>query len=171
MNARDMHNIVFNNVNNLLKALFEREEVFLAKRERNLIDKYAQTEGNKPDGFRHMGVIYSLLEGFTRTRGSYGTLPIDLIPEMDQVLAEKAILATDKERIRQALTLVLRDAKTFQDMRDALPNAMKDFIPNAQRLERTRPEAYTLLSNPRAHAQYMKLRDKIEFYIATRLLY
>jgi hypothetical protein len=56
-------------------------------------------------------------------------------------------------------------------MRDALPNALKEFIPGAQRLERTRPEAFTLQDNPRAYSQYMKLREKIEFYIATRLLY
>jgi len=80
-------------------------------------------------------------------------------------------MQADKERIRQALTLVLRDCRSFQDMRDALPNALKDFIPGSNRLERTRPEAYTLEDNPRAHAQYMKLREKIEFYIAARLLY
>jgi hypothetical protein len=163
-------NIVFNNVNILLRALFEREEVFLQKRERSMIDQYTQAGGN-PDGFRHLGVIYSLLQGGDKARGTYGCLPVGMIPEMDQVLAEKATMAADKERIRQALTLVMRDCKTFQDMRDALPNALKEFIPGAQRLERTRPEGYTLQDNPRAYSQYMKLREKIEFYIATRLLY
>ena len=163
-------NLVYDNVNILLKALFEREEVFLQKRERTMIDKYTQS-GGKPDGFRHMGIIYSLLQSGDKARGTYGCLPVSLIPEMDQILAEKAILATDKERIRQALTLVLRDAKTYQDMRDALPNAMREYLPIAKVLERTRPEAYTLKDNPRAYSQYMKLREKIEFYIATRLLY
>ena len=163
-------NLVFDNVNTLLKALFEREEVFLIKRERSLIDQYIK-RGGKPDGFRHLGVIYSLLESGDKARGSYGCLPTEMIPEMDLVLAEKATLAADKERIKQALTLVLRNCKTFQDMRDALPNAMKDFIPGAQRLERTRPEAFTLQDIPIAYRQYMKLREKIEFYIATRLLY
>src|SRR6188472_1986062 len=106
-----------------------------------MIDKYAES-GGKPDGFRHLGIIYSLLEGGSKAFGAYGCLPVQLIPEMDQILAEKAILAADKERIRQALTLVLRGCHTFQDMRDALPNGLKDFIPNAQRLERTRPEAF-----------------------------
>lgn len=170
MVAGNMHNMVFNNVNNLLKALFEREEVFLSKRERSIVEKYIQA-GGKPDGFRHMGIIYSMLEGSIKAHGTYGCLPVEMIPEMDQILAEKAILALDKERIRQALTLVLRGCHTFQDMRDALPNALKDFIPNAQRLERTRPEAFTLAGNSIAHAQYLKLREKIEFYIATRLLY
>ena len=163
-------NLVFNNVNILLKVLFEREEVFLLKREKSLIEKFTQS-GGTPDGFRHMGVIYSLLEGGDRARGTYTCLPVEMIPEMDQVLSERATMQADKERIRQALTLVLRDCKSFQDMRDALPNALKDFIPGSNRLERTRPEAYTLLDNSRAHAQYMKLREKIEFYIAARLLY
>jgi hypothetical protein len=163
-------NIVFDNVNILLKALFEREEVFLQKRQRSMIDLYAQ-KGGKPDGFRHMGIIYSLLQAGDKARGTYGCLPVEMIPEMDQILAEQATLALDKDRIRQALTLVLRSCHTFQDMRDALPNALKEFIPGAQRLERTRPEAFTLQDNPRAYSQYMKLREKIEFYIATRLLY
>jgi hypothetical protein len=163
-------NIVFDNVNILLKALFEREEVFLRKREVSMIDKYTQG-GGKPDGFRHMGVIYSLLQSGDKARGVYGCLPVGMIPEMDQILAEQATLASDKERIRQALTLVLRSCHTFQDMRDALPNALREYIPGAQRLDRTRPEAFTLKDNPRAYSQYMKLREKIEFYVATRLLY
>jgi hypothetical protein len=163
-------NLVFKNVNILLKALFEREEIFLVKREKSMIDRYVQS-GGKPDGFRHLGIIYSLLEGYGRSVGTYGCLPVGMIPEMDQILAEKATLAADKERIRQALTLVLKNCRTFQDMRNALPNGIKDFIPGAQRLERTRSEAYTLQDNPRAYSQYMKLREKIEFYLATRLLY
>jgi hypothetical protein len=163
-------NIVYDNVNILLKALFEREEIFLRKREVSMIDKYV-TGGGKPDGFRHLGIIYSLLQAGDKARGTYGCLPVEMIPEMDQILAEQAILAADKERIRQALTLVLRDCKTFQDMRDVLPNALREYIPGAQKLDRTRPEAFTLRENPRAYSQYMKLREKIEFYVATRLLY
>jgi len=163
-------NIVFNNVNVFLKAIFEREEVFLQKRERSIIDLYLKG-GGKPDGFRHVGVIYSILQTGDKSRGSYGTLPVSLIPEMDQILLEKATMAADKERIRQALTMVLRGCKTAQDIRDALPNALKDFNQDIQRLERTRPEAYTLENNPRAYSQYIKLREKIEFYIAARLLY
>ena len=50
-------------------------------------------------------------------------------------------------------------------------NAVKDLVPAIARLERSRPEAYTLAENPRSYNQYMKLREKIDFYVASRLLY
>jgi hypothetical protein len=161
---------LFKTINGLLKILFEREEVHLSNQEKAMIIRNTEA-GGSPDGFRHLGVIYSPLEGYARPRGTYNMLPISLIPDIDQLVADRALLALDKDRIRQALTLVLRDCKSIQDHRDALPNCMKDFILGANSLERTRPEAFTLEGNPRSYAQYVKLREKIEFYTAARLLY
>ena len=38
-------------------------------------------------------------------------------------------------------------------------------------MERSRPEGFTLMTDPRKTKQYQKLREKIEFYTAARLLY
>jgi len=161
---------LFKTINGLLKILFEREEIHLAKQEKDMITRNIEAGGSQ-DGFKHMGIIYSPLEGYARARGTYNLLPMTLIPDMATLVADRAVLTLDKDRIRQALVLVLRDCRTVQDYRDALPNCMREFILGASALERTRPEAYTLLDNPRSYGQYIKLREKIEFYTAARMLY
>ena len=161
---------LFNNVTAILKAVFEKEEAQLTKREHALIAKNAELSGPS-DGFRHMGIIYTLLTGTARRMGSYGSLDRSLLPTMETLLAERQTIEGDKDRIRQALAMVLKDCRSHQDMRDALPNAVKDLILECRSLERARGEGFTLADNPRSYTQYMKLREKIEFYVSTRLLY
>ncbi|RWB40487.1 MAG: hypothetical protein EOQ44_25455 [Mesorhizobium sp.] len=161
---------LFETVTALLTLLFEREEAQLSKRELKLIGRNVGL-GGSADGFRHMGEIYSELTGPGRKRGKYTVLHRELVPEMDDILAERKIVNYERDRIRQAFTLALRDCRSWQDMRDALPNCVKDLIPECRHLPRTREEAFTLADNPRSYTQYMQLREKIEFYVAARLLY
>jgi hypothetical protein len=163
-------NWLFETVTAILKALFEREEAQLAKRELSILDRNAGLTG-KTDGFRHLGIIYTQLTGAARPRGDYGRLHSSLAPEMDSIVEDRKLINFERDRIRQALAMVLDGCENLQDMRDALPNALKDFCAGLGQLERTRPEAFTLAENPRSYTQYMKLREKIEFYVATRLLY
>jgi hypothetical protein len=163
-------NRLYQNINAIMKFLFDREEAHLARRETDIITHHAMLGGSR-DGFRHMGRIYSPITGAGRPRGVYDRLHPSLVPEMGSITTARKILELDRSRIQQALFLVLKDARTNQDMRDALPNCLRDLIPACKGLERTREEAYTLRDNPRAYSQYMMLRDKIEFYVAARLLY
>lgn len=163
-------NQLFNNITAILRFLFDREEAHLAAREEEIIRRHG-AEGGSKDGFRHMGMVYTRLTGQYRSRGTYDRLHPSLAPQMGAILTDRKILTADKDRIKQALALVLRDTRTFQDMRDALPNSLHTLVPECKGLERTREEAYTLRDNPRAYSQYMQLRDKIEFYVAARLLY
>ncbi|ESX17861.1 hypothetical protein X766_15755 [Mesorhizobium sp. LSJC255A00] len=163
-------NRLFNTVTALLNILFEKEEAQITKRTNKMIAKNISL-GGSGDGFRHMGEVYSELSGVGRRRGNYSMLNQRLVGEMDAILAERKAFRNERDRIRQAFTMVLRDCRTFQDMRDALPNCVKDLIPECRHLERTRPEAFTLADNPRSYTQYMQLREKIEFYVASRLLY
>lgn len=163
-------NRLFTNVTTLLKLLFEREEEQLNRRALKMIPRNIAL-GGSTDGFRHMGVIYSELSGSMRKQGKYPPVDRSLTGELDAILAERKTIEYEKDRIRQAFTLVLRDCRTFQDMRDALPNCVKDLIPECRHLDRTREEAFTLADNPRSYTQYMQLREKIEFYVASRLLY
>ncbi|RUX60183.1 hypothetical protein [Mesorhizobium sp. M7A.F.Ca.CA.002.12.1.1] len=161
---------LFNTVMTILNLLFEREEEQLTKRALKMVPRNIAL-GGSTDGFRHMGVIYSELSGGMRRQGKYLPVHRSLSGEMDAIVAERKAMEYEKDRIRQAFTLVLRGCQTFQDMRDALPNCVKDLIPECRHLERTREEAFTLADNPRSYTQYMQLREKIEFYVASRLLY
>jgi hypothetical protein len=161
---------LFETVTELLKALFDREEAQIKKREQAMLARHIQT-GGSTDGFRHLGLVYSDLAGYSRRMGKYDRLHQSLVPEMSAILTDQKMVAADRDRIKQALAMVLRHCHSFQDMRDALPNCMKDLIPEIRNLDRTRPEAYTLEDNRRSYTQYMALREKIEFYVASRLLY
>jgi hypothetical protein len=111
------------------------------------------------------------LTGAARSRGNYSRLDPSLCDEMDAIVKERETVIRDKDRVKQALSMVLRDCYSRQDMRDALPNGLAAIIPACQGLERQRPEAFTLADNERSYKQYMNLREKIEFYVASRLLY
>lgn len=163
-------NRLFLTITAILSHLFEREEAHLAARARALLPKHAALGGSK-DGFRHMGFITTELTGSYKTRGTYDRLHPSLAPEMDAIMAAGKTIETDRAWIKQALAILLEDAHSPQDIRDALPNCMQGVIPECTGLQRTRPEAYTIADNPRAFSQYMRLRDKIEFYVAARLLY
>lgn len=161
---------LYNTITTILAALFEHEEKHLRNRSDAILERHIAKGGSK-DGFRHMGMIVTKLTGSSLPRGTFDRLHESLMPEMDTLRTEKKQLETDKALIQQTLALVLKDAHTPQDIRDALPNCVQDIIPICRGLQRSRPEGYTLLDNPRALSQYMRTRDRIEFHIGTRLLY
>ena len=161
---------LYNNSTTIAHLLFEKEEQSLLRREMELVDKNASL-GGSPDGFRHMGRIYSHLMGRARAMGQYKPIVLPLVNEISALGTERKILEADQERITQALVLVLRGTSTWQDIRDALPNSLKDLIPEIKDRDRTRPVAYTLEQNSRSYNQFMKLSDKIDYYVAMRLLH
>ena len=118
-----------------------------------------------------MGVVYSDLTGAARGRSSCPPLHQSLVPEMRAILEERQTLERERLQVGQAFTLVLRGCHSFQDIRDALPNGMHELIEGCKMLPRTREEGFTLADNERAQRQYQKLRDKVEFYMASKLLY
>lgn len=90
---------------------------------------------------------------------------------MMQHTKDKKEVEFDRLRVKQALALLLKDVRTAQDLRDALPNQLAEMIDQIKGMERSRPEGFTLMTDPRKIKQYQKLREKIEFYTAARLLY
>jgi hypothetical protein len=157
-------------VTGLIATLFEREEASLTRRIENVATRNSAL-GGSIDGCRHAGVVFTSLKGKKRSMGSYSRIHPTLVEEANLILEDQKILASEKAKIQQAFAIVLRDARSLQDIRDALPNAVRDIAPELSHLERTRPEAYTLADNPRSYTQYMKLRDKIEYHVASRMLF
>lgn len=93
----------------------------------------------------------------------------DLIPEVTKYLQDESIIKSDRTRIYQGLTLLLRECGSPQDIRDALPDQLASYIEFVKDLPRTREEAYTLRSNPNDYKQYLKIRDKIFVYLVSYL--
>lgn len=158
------------NVASISNLLFEKEEAHVTRSEYGMITRNAEL-GNSSDGFRYLGRIYTQLTGAARNRGQFDPLHTKLEADMNSLQIHREVIKADRDWIKQALMMVLRECHSYQDMRDALPNGLKEIVPELAGLSRTRKEAYTLLDNPRSYNYYIRLRDKMEYYIATRLLY
>ncbi|MEQ1950903.1 hypothetical protein [Mesorhizobium sp. CN2-181] len=154
----------------LIDGLFEVEERQLSKRRTKLIDKNTAAGGN-PAGFYFNGEIFAESPISPGLRRSLKPLDPSLLMEAGSIVADRKVINFDKGRVNQLLTMLLKDCHSTQDVRDALPNCMVEFLPGGSNLPRTRPEAFTLADNPLSYKQYMQSREKMDYYVAARLLY
>lgn len=154
----------------IITKTFEHEEKRLRQREIQLVNENHQLGGSS-DGFRHMGKIFTNLEQRLISKGRFTSVQPSMAHAVDLYLEDYNLIGYDKIRVNQAIMLVLKDTRATQDIRDALPECLVDVLPWGKDCPRTRPEAYTLVDNPRSYNQYLQLREKIEFYLASKMLY
>lgn len=155
----------------LIAALFKAEDQRLHRRELELVSENRKVSSEHYDGFFFQGHYYTDLDRNIAYKGIKSGLHSSLVPSMEQHIKDKKEVEFDRLRIRQALTMSLNGVRNIQDLRDALPNQLAEMIDQIKVLPRHRPEAYTLMDDPRKFQQYQKLREKIEFYAVARLLY
>ena len=155
----------------LTSALFMAETKRLKKRELDLVAENRSLSSEHYDGFFYQGQLYTDLDRSTVAKGIKASLHPSLVPSMEAHAKDKVEVEFDRLRVKQALALLLKDVRTAQDLRDALPNQLAEMIDQIKSMERSRPEGFTLMTDPRKIKQYQKLREKIEFYTAARLLY
>ena len=155
----------------LTNALFSAEIKRLRKRELDLVAENRSLSSEHYDGFFYQGQFYTDLDRSLAAKGTKASLHPSLVPSMEAYAKDKAEVEFDRLRVKQALALLLKDVRTAQDLRDALPNQLAEMIDQIKGMERSRPEGFTLMTDSRKIKQYQKLREKIEFYTAARLLY
>ena len=155
----------------LTSALFMAETKRLKKRELELVAENRSLSSEHYDGFFYQGQFYTDLDRSIAAKGTKSSLHPSLVPSMEAHAKDKAEVEFDRLRVKQALALLLKDVRTAQDLRDALPNQLAEMIDQIKGMERSRPEGFTLMADSRKIKQYQKLREKIEFYTAARLLY
>ena len=155
----------------LTDALFSAETKRLRKREFDLVAENRSLSSQHYDGFFFQGQFYTDLDRSLAAKGIKTSLHPSLVPSMERHIKDKKEVEFDRLRVKQALALLLKDVQTAQDLRDALPNQLADMIDQIKDMERIRPEGFTLMTDSRKIKQYQKLREKIEFYTAARLLY
>ena len=155
----------------LTSALFMAETKRLKKRELELVAKNRSLSSKHYDGFFYQGQFYTDLDRSIAAKGIKASLHPSLVPRMEAHAKDKAEVEFDRLRVKQALALLLKDVRAAQDLRDALPNQLAEMIDQIKDMKRSRPEGFTLMTDSRKIKQYQKLREKIEFYTAARLLY
>ena len=155
----------------LTDALFSAETKRLRKREFDLVAENRSLSSQHYDGFFFQGQFYTDLDRSLAAKGIKTSLHPSLVPSMERHIKDKKEVEFDRLRVKQALALLLKDVRTAQDLRDALPNQLAEMIDQIKGMERSRPEGFILMTDQRKIKQYQKLREKIEFYTAARLLY
>lgn len=155
----------------LISALMKPENTRLKKRELELVKENRKISSGNFDGFFYQGSYYTDLDKSVASKGIKSGLHPSLVPSMEIHVQDVKMVKNDQHRMKQALAIVLKDCRTAQDLRDALPNQLAEMIDQIKDLPRQRPEGFTLMADPRKFKQYQSLREKIEFYTATRLLY
>jgi hypothetical protein len=157
----------------IIENIFRAEHRRLATWINGLCRRNREAYGD-PDlkAFIYSGKVYKHSEDTTpdnecKRRGLHSSL----IGEMASYDMDKSVLGRDGSFISQALFTVLDDCRDVQEVRDALPNCLSDKLQSIQGLSRTRPEAFTILDNPRALRQYQKILPRIELDAATSLIY
>lgn len=161
-------------VNDLVEQIFIGEKKRLSRVEIALIDENHRL-GGPADWFQYQNKVIHKPETKCVIKGQVNRLHASLYPAMGEHSKDLNQVELDKNWVRQALVLLLRDCTSLQDLVDALPNSLHATLaavrPGAKHLKRIREETWSIQDNPRALAQYNKLREKMEFYNITALVY
>lgn len=165
------------NNNNYLCIQQLSSELFTAEKRRavSIIDVIFRDNRklmpNHGDGFSFAGDVYRPSDAPTRGKLVYTPLHISLDPRIREYMSDQAQVSQDKRLMEQTFLMLLSPCKTYQDVRDALPDCLQDALSQISSYMRERPEAYTIQGNERAMRQYEKILPRIEFYSAVRLIY
>lgn len=83
-----------------------------------------------------------------------------------------AALADDKKYFTQAFSVLFRNCKTVQDIRDAIPECLLSICPESlQKSKRTKEEGWTMRNTDVGANKFEKLKNKIYSYIGNRMLF
>lgn len=132
-------------------------------------DDYMRDSGREVRyGFIFDGYAYRMKDPPVLHQNLFG-LDYRLNDEMEAILEEWEQINVETRQFRQMLSkMVVIDDQTT---RDTLPEFLVNLVPHLACLPRLNQEACTIADNPSAMRQYQKLRPRMEFYAATRLIY
>lgn len=160
---------------NLIEALavrlFEPEYRRLGKEVERLDKLNQEIRGHRTQGFMLAGQYYFPPDCAYRPQAGQPSLDFSLSFHGQVFLKDKAHVEDDKQLIKQIIHLLIKDCDSIEDVRDALPESLIELSSVLGMIPRTRETAYTISHDPRMMRQYEQLLEKIDFYVATRMIY
>ena len=153
--------------NTFSNYLFQKDTERLQKRVLDLVKENHQA-GGSPDGFLYRGVFYNNLRSNIFSKGQRGNLMPSMEDSMIQYLKDVKKTSDDRTKVRQVLANLLLPCKSEQDVRDVLPESLIEVIPELRQMPRTRPEAFTLVTELH-RSQYAEFKDLISIYLMARM--
>ena len=160
-------------INLLMNPILEIERRRLNRILIDLNQRNKLLQRTKSDGFLFAGRFEfpAEINGARPTLAQRPALHTDLWPEMEDLIKERDRTKNDLTYIRMILVRLIRDCKTPQEIRDALPDFLVPFFPPGKLLPRMQGELWTIRDDERAMNQYKQLEEKLALYAASRLIY
>lgn len=156
----------------LMGKLFEAEQRRIDRSVEELDRQNREVKGHKTYGFIHQGRVFMPQNNpnIPDHRGRE-SLAFPLHKQGNMLVQDLRAVSDDKQMIEQLVYLLIKDCETVQSVRDTLPESLVGLSDELAQYTRLSQEGYTLDGNERAQRQFAKLKDKIDFYTATRLIY
>lgn len=156
-------------IDEILHSIGQADLIYIDSLIEDLIEKN-QPHSHSTDGFLFGGTFFTTLA--PKAARLVPKLPLhrSLYDQGQELVDASKELARDIQRLKQGLTVVLRDCETDQDIRDALPNSVRMVLPGLASFERTRPVAYTIMDKPLLFDQYAETERLLQYYLSSRML-
>jgi len=154
-----------------MEYISKGEQKRMEKAAQLLFEKNKELDPNNASGFSFGSYWFGppQLRGNSTILGSHADPR--LYHELDAFIKEWNKYQSEVLLMKQGLFMLLKDVRSPQDVRDALPNSMRGILDQTKTLERTRPEAYTLVEGTPHHMKYIQAKDMMEYYIMSQVLY
>lgn len=100
-----------------------------------------------------------------------GPIHESLMEDAEQLHEDTVAFEKEKKLLNQGLSILLAPCMSYQDVRDALPDMLKNVLQQTSHLERHRPEAWTLEGYPLRQHGYVQTKQYITMFLAHRMLF
>lgn len=157
------------------------QELFLAELRRldKVLDSIITRNGEtfavyNSTGFLYLGEFYSSSRSSQQPPSGHRlVLANHLLDDMREYLEQAGKLLLEVHMVNQMVFRLVQGCKTYQDVRDALPECLiaMDKQGHLKSLQRTRKAAFTLDNDAMALRQYEKILPIIEYYAGTHLIF
>lgn len=155
----------------LIHQVFSRDLQIQANKLADVITRN-ENLGNPGGGFLFGGRFWSHYPKKAQLSLPKRVLHPELQNEFTSYMAEVVATERDQTQLQQRLKQLLRDCNNGTDVRDALPEAALQFLPDDLRsTPRTRPEGWPLQSKSLLMADFKRTVELFLFYSANRMLY
>lgn len=158
-------------INVIVSKLFEPEE----RKNKQIVDELVTSNSMllKTDAtaFKFNGAHYHKSLTLSAAGSTVPELHKDLVPTMLNMLQQIKEIDEDKSAIRQGIGRITRVCLSLPQLRNNLPEALVQLVPELSKYERTGQPADVLKHDERAMIQYRKIETKIMYYATTRLIY
>lgn len=170
MNGKEQAAITAGIISGLVAKLRARDDAQLTRELEELIEQnYAV--GMPKQGFLFGGEFHTVLPVKSVKAEEKKLIHASLKKEAAAYCDRKVLLNKEMTRIANGLSLVLRPCTSWQDIRDALPDPLRNEIDETKNLRRLKAEAWPLQDSPLQLHQYQQTAELLLFYYTNRLIY